>query len=98
MTSMFAATLGLSNNCARYVFALARDGVLPPAFARTHPTYESPYVAGLSITAGLQVVLLGTWLLGLDPLMTLQNAMAGFGSLGLMTLLGVTALIIPIYF
>ena len=98
MTSMFAATLGLSNNCARYLFALARDGVLPRAFAHTHPTYKSPHVAGLSISAGLMLVLVGTLLLGLDPLMNLQNAMAGLGSVGLMTLLGVTALIIPIYF
>lgn len=98
LTSMFAAVLGLSNNCARYLFALARDGVLPQAFARTHPRHRSPHIAGLSITAGLLLVLVVTQILGLNPLLNLQNAMAGLGSVGLMALLGITALIIPVYF
>lgn len=30
---------------ARYLFAMAEDGVLPRAFAKVHKTYQSPYVA-----------------------------------------------------
>lgn len=30
---------------ARYLFSMSRDGVLPPIFARLHPTYRTPHVA-----------------------------------------------------
>jgi amino acid transporter len=98
LTSTFAAALGLSNNAARYLFALARDGVLPAALARTHPTYQSPHVAGLTTSAGLLLVIACAVALGLDPLFTVQNALAGLGSVGLMALLGITSLVIPVFF
>ena len=30
---------------ARYLFTMARDGILPAAFARVHPKYHTPYVS-----------------------------------------------------
>ncbi len=53
-TSLFAALLAFHNATARYMFALARDHVLPRALTRTHPRHGSPYVASavqLTITA-----------------------------------------------
>ena len=98
LTSTFAAALGLSNNSARYLFALARDGVLPAVLARTHPTHQSPHVAGLTVSAGLLLVMTCAAALGLHPLFTVQNALAGLGSVGLMALLGITSLVIPVFF
>ena len=44
---------------ARYLFTMARDGVLPGCFARVHPKYHTPYVAILALGA-LMLLLMGT--------------------------------------
>jgi len=98
LSSAFAAVLGLFNNAARYLYALARDGVLPAVLARTHPRHHSPHIAGLVLAAALVVVFSGAALMRLDPLVNVATALAGLGSVGLMALLGVTALAIPIFF
>jgi len=98
VSSAFAASLALFNNSARYVFALARDGVLPKLLARTHAKHQSPYVASALLT-GLLITVLGPCALaGFDPLTNISTALVGVGSVGLMTLLAVTALGIPVYF
>jgi amino acid transporter len=98
LTSSFAAALALFNNAARYLFALARDGVLPAVLARVHPRHHSPHVAGLLLAVVLTVVIGASALAGLDPLVNLTTALVGLGSVGLMALLSVTALAIPLFF
>jgi amino acid transporter len=98
LTSGFAATLGLFNNATRYLFALARDGVLPRRFAGTHPRFRSPHVAGTFLGVILVVVIGAGSLAGLDPLLNISTALVGLGSVGLMSLLAVTALVVPIFF
>jgi amino acid transporter len=98
LTSSFAAVLALFNNAARYLYALGRDGVLPARLARTHPVHQSPHVAGFVLAAALVVVIGLAAALGLDPLVNVATALVGVGSLGLMALLGVTALAVPIFF
>ena len=44
---------------ARYLFTMARDGVLPPVFARVHPRFRTPYVAILAL-GGLMLLLVST--------------------------------------
>jgi len=98
LTSSFAAALALFNNAARYLFALARDGVLPSALSRIHPRYHSPHRAALLLALVLTVVIGASALAGLDPLVNVTTALVGLGSVGLMTLLAVTALAIPLFF
>jgi amino acid transporter len=98
VSSAFAASLALFNNSARYVFALARDGVLPKQLARTHSRYESPYVASAVLTLLLIAVLGPCAIAGLDPLTNISTALVGLGSVGLMALLAITSLGIPVYF
>jgi len=43
--SMFAYVSGMMLNVPRMLFAFGRDGFLPTAFARVHPTWRTPYVA-----------------------------------------------------
>ena len=98
LTSGFAATLGLFNNATRYLYALARDGVLPRRLARTHSRFGSPHVAG-SFLGAMLIVVVGTGALaGLHPLLNISTSLVGLGSVGLMSLLAVTALIVPIFF
>lgn len=98
VTSAFAAVLGLFNNSARYIYALARDGVLPQRLAKTHPVYKSPHVASLFLTIVLAIITLVAALAGLDPLLNIAPMFVGLGSVGLMVLLALTSLGIPIFF
>jgi amino acid transporter len=98
LTSSIAAALALFNNSTRYLYALARDGVLPAALAKTHRRHGSPYIAGAVLTIGLVTVLGCASIARLDPLVNISTALVGLGSVGLMTLLAVTALAIPIFF
>lgn len=98
LTSAFAAVLGLFNNATRYLFALARDGVLPRRLARTHRVHGSPHVAGMVLAAVLIVSMAAASVAGLDPLLNISTSLVGLGSVGLMALLGVTALAVPVFF
>ena len=98
LTSAGAAVLGLFNNSARYLFALGRDGVLPAALARTHARYQSPHIAALVLSVGLCMVFGVAVLMHLDPLVNVATALTGLGSVGLMALMGVTAVAIPVFF
>lgn len=98
VTSAFAAVLGLFNNSARYIYALARDGVLPHRLAKTHPVYRSPHAAAIVLTVVLAAITAGSAFAGLDPLLNIAPMFVGLGSLGLMTLLALTALGVPVFF
>lgn len=98
VTSAFAAVLAFHNAASRYFYALARDGFLPAPLARTHPRYDSPYVAGMVQVAVMAVIVFGFAIAGLDPLLTLSTAMTGFGAVALMALLAVTSLSVGAFF
>jgi amino acid transporter len=98
LTSAFAAALALFNNSTRYLYALARDGVLPRPLSRTHPRHRSPHIAALGSTVAQVVVFVLAALAGLHPLLNVATALTGLGTVGLMTLLSATALAIPIFF
>lgn len=97
ITSAFAAVLGLFNNSARYVFALARDGVLPRRLAATHPRHGSPFAAGLSVLIVVAVTTAAFLAARLDPLLSLATSLTGVGSVGLMSLLALTGFAIPVF-
>jgi amino acid transporter len=98
VTSAFASALALFNNAARYLYALARDGVLPRLLARTHPRHQSPHVACALLSLVLVAVFVEAAIARLDPLLNVSTALAGVGSVGLMALLATTALGIPVFF
>lgn len=51
-----------TNAATRVIFALARNGVLPGALARTHPVHRTPHVATIVVTAlGTIIALLLGW-------------------------------------
>jgi APA family basic amino acid/polyamine antiporter len=55
---------------SRVAFAMARDGLLPPVFAKVHPKYGTPYV--ITITVGVVVAILATFT-SIDVLAELVN-------------------------
>ncbi|HET7477910.1 MAG TPA: APC family permease [Rubrobacteraceae bacterium] len=56
LTGAIASAIGIHNSTVRLLYALGRDGVLPRALAKVHPTRRSPWVAA-SVQAGYSVVL-----------------------------------------
>lgn len=66
VTSFFAAVLAFHNACARYLFSLGRERLLP-TLARTHHRMSSPHIASLALTV-ISIIAIGAGaLLGADP-------------------------------
>jgi amino acid transporter len=59
VTSSFACAMAFYNTGARYLFALAREGVLPRALGRTHAKRHGPVVAAMVVSAVVGVYMLG---------------------------------------
>jgi amino acid transporter len=59
VTSSFACAMAFYNTGARYLFALAREGVLPKALGRTHAKRHAPVVAAMVVSAIVGVYMLG---------------------------------------
>jgi amino acid transporter len=59
VTSSFACAMAFYNTGARYLFALAREGVLPSALGRTHPHRHGPVVAAMVVSAIVGLYMLG---------------------------------------
>src|SRR3954447_25656828 len=47
LTGSFACAMAFHNVAMRYGYAMGREGILPKALGRTHPTHKSPYVASI---------------------------------------------------
>jgi amino acid transporter len=63
LTGSFACAMAFHNVAMRYFYAMGREGILPRAFGRTHPTHKSPYIASLAQT-GFAVALVLVWAIG----------------------------------
>jgi amino acid transporter len=59
ITSSFACAMAFYNTSARYLFSLSREGVLPAALKKTHPSRQSPHIASLVVTGLVFLYLLG---------------------------------------
>ena len=61
VTSSFACGMAFHNTASRYMYSLAREGVLPKSIAETHDHHKSPHKASLvqSVLAAVWVILYG---------------------------------------
>jgi amino acid transporter len=88
LTSLLAALLSFHNTVARYLFALGREHVLPPALGRTSRRTAAPMVAS-GVQSGLALAVVGLYAIqGWDPLVRLffwGGMWGGFGVLLLLT-------------
>ena len=87
LTSVFAAMVAYHPFVTRYIFALAREGVLPRAFARTNAA-GAPVVASTAQTVIGLIVIAGYGVFDHDPLVHLFfwcGTSGGFGALILYT-------------
>ena len=61
MAAAFIVCVACATAAARTLFAMGREGVLPKAFARTHPRFKTPVNATIAVTvvATLMALLIG---------------------------------------
>jgi amino acid transporter len=95
VTSIFAAMVSFHSTVARYVFALARERVLPAALARTGSgagsRRDAPVAASLlqSVTAGVVVVVFA--IVGAAPVTTMFTWLAAVAAVSVLALLVVAS-------
>ena len=63
LTGSFACAMAFHNVAMRYFYAMGREGILPKALGRTHPTHKSPYIASIVQTV-FAIVLVLAWGIG----------------------------------
>lgn len=98
VTSTFAVVLAFHNTLSRYMFALARSGVLPAALERTHPRSQSPHRSSLIGSIVTITVLAAFMLAKADPFAQLYAWLVGVGTLGVVLLQAATAVAVVVFF
>jgi amino acid transporter len=104
LTSSFACGMAFHNTAARYLYSLAREGVLPTALAGTHETFKSPHVASVAqsilsvIWVGLFAYFLGTDDPNAQAYLAVYTLLAVLGTMLLWVLQAVVSIAIIVYF
>jgi amino acid transporter len=98
LTSLLAVLISLHNMSSRYLMAFGRSRVLPGALARTHPRFQTPYVAGYVQAAATALVAAVYALAGADPYLNLGSQTAGVGTLAVIVLMAACSFSVPFYF
>lgn len=101
VTSSFACAMAFYNTGSRYLFALAREGVLPRALGTTHPSRKGPVVASMVVTGIVGVYMLGFTIM--DPsteaaLLKLGTWTPLLGVLGILAVQGLCSVAIIRFF
>jgi amino acid transporter len=91
LTGAFACGMAFHNTCARYLYSLGREGVLPATLGRTHKVYKSPHIASTtqSVIAAI-IIIIYAIVMGTDD----PTKQAYLGLYGLMALLGTSLVLI----
>ncbi|MEV0082595.1 APC family permease [Saccharopolyspora sp. NPDC050642] len=98
VTSLFAATLSFHHVCARYFFALGREGVGLRWWGTTSSRTSAPAAGSLTTTVIVAVVVALVAVTGVDPITYLFFWGASVGALGVLTLVLLTSIAVVGYF
>lgn len=71
ITSLFAAAMAFHNNISRYIFSIARDGLIWKELCKTHPTNGTPHHASHLHSVISLMLLAGLGSAGVDPIVHL---------------------------
>lgn len=97
LTSLFAAALAFHNCVWRYIYALGREHVLPPALGRTGAA-NIPRAASLTQSATGLIVIVLYAATGQDPMTRLFFWLGTTGGFGILVLLALTAVAVIMFF
>lgn len=98
ITSYFATLLAFHNTLARYLYSLARGGVLPSPLRETHPRWRSPHVASIVITVTTVIVVAAFAIGRADPFLVMFSYLAGLGTIGILVLEATTSISVVVFF
>lgn len=98
ITSAFASVLAFHNTATRYIFTLAREGLLPKRLAQVHPVHRSPYVASRCLAIFALVVIVTFMVLGADPYLELFLLLVAPGVLAVIVLQALCSVAIVVFF
>ena len=101
ITSSFACSMAFYNTGSRYIFSLAREGVLPRRLGRVHPTQRGPVAASMLVSAIIGVYMLAFALADsstLSALLKLGTWTPLLGVLGILAVQGLCCIAIIRYF
>nr|WP_063570975.1 APC family permease [Luteibacter rhizovicinus] len=96
-TSVLATYIAIHAAASRYVFALAREGLLPRMLARFDEIRNVPVAATLCMSAATVVCLAGIASTRTDPYAAIIPVLIGMGTLGIIALQAVAAIAIVFY-
>lgn len=91
VTSMFACMLAFHNIVTRYLFTLGQRGVLPQKLADVDPKHRAPSRASLWVSAITSVVVIGSALAQLDPVLEIYTWYSGAGAVGVIWMMALTS-------
>jgi amino acid transporter len=98
VSGFFACSFAFHNNASRYFYSLGRDGLLPRALGRTHPTHKSPYIAaGVQVTIAIATVMIFA-VGGADPIVHLATWLPIFCTLSVLLVQFLVCLAVIGYF
>lgn len=97
-TSLLASYLAMHNAATRYIFALAREKLLPDGLGRFHPRRYAPSNASLLVTGFTILCVTAFAFAGEDPYQTIVPTLIGFGTLGIIALQAFASVAILAYF
>ncbi|CAM5783401.1 APC family permease [Castellaniella caeni] len=98
VTSWFACAFSFHNACARYFYAMGREGLLPRILSHTHHEMQSPHHASLLITAIAGIATVISLVFGLDPFTQTSIWAYSCGVVGVVFAQGVASLASVGYF
>lgn len=97
LTSIFAGILAFHNSVARYLFAMARQRLIPERLSMTHTHHRSPHVASVvqSFSALLLVAMFAA--AAVDPIVLFARVSAA-GTLGIIALMAIASAAVTWFF
>lgn len=101
VTGSFACGLAFHNCASRYLYAIAREGIIPAAhrtLGRTHERHGSPHVAALAQTVLTAVIVAGFLVTGQDPYADMYVLLALIGTAAIMIVQALCAFAVIGYF
>ncbi|GFG53536.1 hypothetical protein CQY20_12925 [Mycolicibacterium agri] len=97
-TAIFAAIVTFHNNVSRYLFSLGRQGLIWRPLGWTNAKRQTPWVAALTQTAMVLIVVLAFGAVTSDPFATLWTWATGIGAIGVISSQLLAAIAIFVFF
>jgi amino acid transporter len=97
-TSLLASYIAIHNAASRYIFAVAREQLLPKRLGQFHPRRYAPSNASLTVSVITGCALTLFLFAGAEPYRTLVPGLIGFGTLGVIIIQALAAAAMVAFF